>query len=55
MHGAVVSVGDGGLQAASGTGNGVRAPHADGVEALRPGEALDQAAQGVGLQKSSFS
>jgi hypothetical protein len=51
----VVTVRDGDLQAASSIRNGVGGGHADGVEAFRFGQALNQAAQGFRLQKSSFS
>jgi hypothetical protein len=50
-----MAVGNGGRQAPGGLGNRVRSSDADGVEALRPRQFLDQGAEPLRRQKSSFS
>jgi hypothetical protein len=50
-----MAVGDGRLQPPGGFGNGVRRSDAERIEAFRPRQRLDQAAELFRLQKSSFS
>jgi hypothetical protein len=50
-----MALGDGGQEPAGGIGYGVRRRHADGVEPFAACQILDQGAQPLRRQKSSFS